>query len=618
MSSFRKPVLVLLGLALLVSTGSLFAQQSELYNNWTAQTQTRNIPAGTVVDPGSSLLYIIDTGVNLRQAVGADLTGYNSPLSVVDQGENLTPNPFGIGGTQSIYNADGTLDADRINRNFIAITNAHPTAAVTVHFRYFNDECIDVLDFLVLLTCNDTLIFDPFNFNIPGTNFNTRTRIFGPAQGLFVPIRAADFASGKFLIFATAAGTSYEPGNNGPMDTHDDIAEFRFPSEFDDFIDEEDHCDNLQDNTYFGLNDGLRADNLHVFNSSAVAFNYLIGNWTTAVPFSGVFQAWGLNAWTRPAVDLTLDDFDNVSLRGQPDGDGPPLVRDLAGGGNDFRILTGREDVRGANGVSLVAQNDLYLRNDVHGGDTANVNDIDGDGDDDFDSWYGALGNTSLFGAPPGFADGNSICFLSIVDDYNGSRHASDTPVGGFVDRSYNVNGAETVYVLQIYNWDEVLFDVEEDTPINISPPPFEAPTAILKITVKCLRVWITDVPSPATSVDEITVTALGRIADGLVGFLTAGSGNPQVDASRGWIRFVRDNSINRSNGATDVYGTWVPFNTIHDTADEATFVTIATQTVRLSGFGAGWWLYAVPSLPLVSTTGDPQCNGACPNPTQP
>ena len=207
MSSFRKPIL-LMGLVLLLAAGISFGQPSELYNNYSV-----SMPAGTVVDPGSSLLYIIDTGVNLREAVGADLGLYTSPLSVTNQGPtdsggNYTaPNPFGVGGAQSIYNADGTLNPDLINRNFITITNTHPTQAVTVHFRYFNDECLDVLDFLVLLTCNDTLIFNPFDFNIPGTSFNTQTRIFWPAVGLFTSIPARDFASGRFLIFATAAGT---------------------------------------------------------------------------------------------------------------------------------------------------------------------------------------------------------------------------------------------------------------------------------------------------------------------------------------------------------------------------------------------------------------------------
>ncbi|MFQ5739699.1 MAG: hypothetical protein ACE5JX_11870 [Acidobacteriota bacterium] len=592
MSSFRNTFLILMGLMLLVGgslCGSLWAQQSELYNNFPAQLQTRNIPAGTVVDPGSQLLYIIDTGANLRAEVGADVSSYTSSLAVSDQGLALA-NPFGVGGTKAIYNDDGTLDADKINRSFITITNTHPTQAVTVHFRYFNDECVDVLDFLVVLTCNDTLIFDPFDFDIPGTTFNTQTRIFGPAVGLFEPIPASQFASGRFVIFATAAGTSYEP----TVSVQDDNAELRFPAEFEtDFVDAASDCDNLLDATYFGANSGLVADNLHVFNASAVAFNYLIGSFSTAVPFGGVFQAYGVNAWTRPAVDLTLDDLDNFSLRGQPDGDGPPLLVDQAAGGNDFRILTGRESVFASDGVAVVAANDLYLRNDVHGGDTGNVNDIDGDLVLDYDSFYGALGITSLFGAAP---EDQLVHFLSAIDDYNGSRTApGEVSVGGFFDRSYNLNGATTTYVLQIYNNDEEIFDVPPDTPINISPPPFEAPTAVLKIVVECLRTWITDVKSDATSVDDLQISDLGGIAGDLLTHIAAPK--DPGDASLGWIRFVRDNTK---------FGTWRSAGVVADTADEASFVTIGLDVVRFSGFGEGWWLSSAASDPTVSATGDP------------
>ncbi len=630
MSSFRKPILVLMGLALLVSAGTVFGQGSALYSNNATQLQTRNIPAGTVVDPGSQLLYIMDTGVNLRAAVGANVSQYTSPLSVVNQGPRdtagnfIAPNPFGVGGPRSIYNADGTVNPDLFNRNFLTITNTHPTQAVTVHFRYFNDECVDVLDFLVLLTCNDTLIFDPFCFNIPGTSFNTQNRIFGPAVGLFRPIRAADFASGRFLIFATAAGTSYEPANTG---VHNDNAELRFPFEFRNFVSPSNHCDNLVGtnptsgnpngtNAFFGLASGLVANNLHVFNSSAVSFNYLIGNWTTAVPFNQVFQAYGINAWTRPAVDLTNEFSPTIvtpptpapgeadSNRQQSDGDGPPLLA-----ANDWRILTGTELVRAANGSSVVQDNQLFLRNDVHGGDSARIDNINFlvDSIPDPDSHYGALGTTSLYGANPSLQTFN---FLSVVDDYNGSRHANDTPVGGFIDRSYNLNGARTVYVLQIYDNRENLFDVEEDTPINISPPPFEAPTAILKITVDCLRVWITDIVSDATSVDDLSIADLGGIAEGLVAHLTQ-TVNPKVDASQGWIRFVRDNTV---------HGTWVLSNLNQargvgrNDQNYASFVTIANQVIRFSGFGASWWLSSAASDPLVSDTGDPQCDGACPN----
>ena len=617
------------GLVLLVSTATTFGQTNELYNSNSAiQVQTRNIPAGTVVDPSTSLYYIIDAGANLRALVGADLTGYDAALATVDQGETADDppvaltNPLGVGGASSIYNADGTVDTTKINQNFISITNTHPTAAVTVHFRYFNDECIDVLDFLVLLTCNDTLIFDPFDFDIPGTSFNTQTRIFGPAVGLFTPIRAADFASGRFLIFATAAGASSNA---------DDYAEIRFPREFDGFIEDgtddttgfTDHCNNLQDDSYFGVQAGLVASNLHVFNSSAIVFNYLIGYLTTAVPFGGVFEAYGVNAWGLPAVDLTDDALaplppTGLSQRGYPDGDGPPGLGDMAAGGADGTIIMGGEPVVGADGVTpIVPINVWSLRNEVHGGDSAYVSDIPiptstpvpntPDGIIDYDSWGGALASPSLFIVTLEEQKKQRICFVSIVHDFNGGKHSAVTPIAGVVDRSYNVNGAETNYVLQIYDSDENIFDVDENTPINISPPPFEAPTAVLNIVVDCLRVWVTDVKSDTTSVDDLSIYDLEKIASGINAFLANG----------GWIRFVRDHSMMRSNGDLNKYGTWVDgdLNLINDSTLQASFLTIGLYTMGFRGFGVGYYLHAAPSLWLVSETGDPTCNGICPGP---
>ncbi len=106
----------------------------------------------------------------------------------------------------SIRTASWILDA--IIQNFVAITNTHPTMAVTVHFRYFNDNCDDILDFLVILTCNDTLLFDPFNFEIPGSDGeNTKDRIFGPKRPGHVlsPVPTAFYGSGRFIMTASAA-----------------------------------------------------------------------------------------------------------------------------------------------------------------------------------------------------------------------------------------------------------------------------------------------------------------------------------------------------------------------------------------------------------------------------
>jgi hypothetical protein len=82
MSSFRKSLIAMVGLlVLLMTTAPVPAQpfaydggkagpwnKSELYGGRGGMSiQSRNIPAGTVVDPGSQVLYIVDTGVNLRE-----------------------------------------------------------------------------------------------------------------------------------------------------------------------------------------------------------------------------------------------------------------------------------------------------------------------------------------------------------------------------------------------------------------------------------------------------------------------------------------------------------------------------------------------------------------------
>ena len=558
-----------------------------------------------------------------------------------------------------------------ISQTFLAITNTHPTQAVTVHFRYFNDECEDLLDFLVLLTCNDTLIFDPFNFIVPEKSSNTRNRIFGPAAGILTPISARQYASGRFLIFATASGTSNDSN---------DRAEYRFPYEFKgSFGDNEDRdsdCDNL--GGWFGVNPGISSSNLHVFNANAVAFNYLIGAQTFAELVSEqgatpIAQAWGLNAWTRPAVDgyedavhETLNFPDLFSELGSelgleklsgspnrrngrrhPDGDGFPLLAK-----NDWRILQGGEVVLQSNNNPEfpLDSNVLILRAELHGGDTARwtapprlwatspysdlplregsegpplrdrqggrtdslafgpVPSTSGDGiGPDYSSWWGALGTPSIFGVDP---EDQIICFLSIMDDYNGSGTSFG---GGFAnDRSYNVGPAETTYVLQIYDQEEQLYDVSPDPDPNISPFPEQA-RVTLKITVDCLRVWVTDVKIPSTSVEDLQISELDKITledGGPVAHLTQVV-DPIRDASQGWIRFVRDNTQD---------GTWESYRPLPgEDADSpppmyGVFVTIAYQTIVQGGLGSAWWLAAVASDPWVSSTGDPSCGGHCPN----
>ena len=164
-----------------------------------------------------------------------------------------------------------------------------------MHFRYFNSSCSDIIDFLVVLTCNDTMLIDPFDFVIPGTTVNVEERFFGSTtDGVGVnAIPASEFGDGRFLLFVVAAG---DPIDATAAETHtamtadDDIADWWFPrelvvekwgSEDSDWFPD---CASTTDVDHVGAETGTGDDNLHVFNASAIAFDYLVGIMTTAVP----------------------------------------------------------------------------------------------------------------------------------------------------------------------------------------------------------------------------------------------------------------------------------------------------------------------------------------------
>ena len=139
MSSIRKTLTAMVGLlVLLMTTPSLFAQggvfgpanKSDLYGGRGGNSaQSRNIPAGTVVDPGSQVLYIVDTGVNLREQAREE--SGDSELEDPKWGDTLqVVRP-------DLYDGDDVAFG-AISQTFLAITNTHPTQAVTVHFGYFN------------------------------------------------------------------------------------------------------------------------------------------------------------------------------------------------------------------------------------------------------------------------------------------------------------------------------------------------------------------------------------------------------------------------------------------------------------------------------------------------
>ncbi len=402
------------------------------YLGWDDEAQSRNLPAGTVQDPGSHLTYIVDTGLNARMIAGlGDLAGVSpARRTPLQPGSLLQPflDPDG----------DGQLNEGTIWQNFVAIANTHPYLAVTVHFRYYNDNCEDLLDFLVVLTCNDTLIFDPFNFVIPYTGgVNTRTRLIGPATEVLTPISVIQWGSGRFVITAAASATTRN---------WDDAPDILFPEEWKG-LDEKCNIEtngDLIDTVYtvagldakiagfdsdaqglrnVGTVPGFNRNNLHAFNASQICFNYLIGHLTTAIPGSfasgpgaDAYLSYGYAAWARPVVDrgeITpgagpwSDDNENqegfagsfmmpnppsnhvrrnVSAGphpgANPDGDGPHSATALDlphAGALNYLIAWGGEPGRDSagNGPELTDAasftNHKFLRNDVHGGDIAGL-----------------------------------------------------------------------------------------------------------------------------------------------------------------------------------------------------------------------------------------------------
>lgn len=605
-------VLGVVAIALALAPG-LFAQSDpkDGYAEWVTEAQSRNIPAGTVNDPGSHLTYILDTGVNARKEFGTALRTKTGSV-LVDMAARLDAD------------GDGNLDANGVIKNWVAITNTHPTMAVTIHFRYYNDNCEDVLDFLVLLTCNDTLMFDPFDFVIPATGgLNTSNRFFkAAANQVLTPISTLQWGSGRFILTAAASGANIDA---------DDDAEILFPRELGEA--QNNNCNiKYTANTVgpgpldatlagtvpnVGISAGLVANNLHVFNASQIAFNFLVGIQSYARPVNvgGAlnFQSGGINAWARPAIMRGDIYDDNTGITSWPDGDGEfALTGKLVLGSEGLTNYPG--------GATWTINNDYYLRNEVHGGNVV----WDGVGN----SWslYGAQGTAPFFSSASHATD-MVIHFVSVADDYNGS-----TNVGAgaqYPDKAANVEPAATVYVMQIYDNDEDPLILTVAPPLNVSPPVV-GEVAQLKITCICLRTFFTTIVAPGTNIDDFTAAEIaasgvpevlagdGKRFDGL--FKPKGS-----DVSGGWIRFVRDNTVTiditegGANGDGLAAGVdlgrylfsgpgtaTIKAPTFWDHYLGASFLTISNAFTVQGGYGVLWWNFAVPASARVSEQGNP------------
>lgn len=569
---------IMLTAILLASLPIALAQGANGYNDHVAVAQTKNVPAGTVAEPGSQLLFVLDSGFNAEAELGED--------------ENFT--------SQSVTELGGPASAQF--QNFISITNTHPSRSVTVHFRYFNANCTDIIDFLVLLTCNDTLLVDPFNLQIPGTGFNVQSRFFGStaSTAALSAIPASQFGDGRFLLFVTASGD--------PVDNQDGIADTRYPFEL--WVDKFGSADTASDcpgdsTEWVGNNGGISDNNLHILNASAVSFDYLTGFHTVAVP-TGLLAgdlppgandlAYGVTAFTRPSVDLT-EDVPQSFYQGQVpvtwgDGDGPQVPV--------FTVLSGSERIAATAGGSNYVQNNYYLRNDVHGGDIWPV--IGGDVETG-DLWGsvsmgGALGWT-LFPVQ-GVVEGalpseQFINFVSIVDDYDGSGN----PAGGFADRSYGLDSADTFYRLTVFNNDEEALTADE---LIISPPP---PGQVLEILVRCINAFtftgdpLGFTPGNVPILQQGAYAAVANLGNFSVEDLFDVGGDPaanflaepvDVDSELGpgWVRF--DRTI---TGPTEGAEAWDDQDGNGGTYNglKPSFATFGQNVIRFEGFGLSYFL---------------------------
>ena len=532
----KMKLLSMLAVVMLLAAPLVVAQNG--YGDKTFNDQTRNVPAGMVNDPGSELIFLLDSGLN-AEALYSGSSNYTS---------------------DSVSDFDADNDS-ALFQNFISITNSNPTDSVTVHFRFINRDCSDILDFLVVLSCNDTMLIDPFNYDIPGTSLNTADRFFGSADDEPIGgIPASLFSDGRFLLFVTASGD--------PVDG-DNFADNLFPYEL--RADVGDECTAVDTDTIGDAPGGIDDDNLHILNASAIAFNYLTGFYSIAIPTDLIGGdlpagandlAYGVRAWARPAVEIVGtsgdDDFDN--------GDGILPPKGV--------VLSGSEDINvDEDQFGVDVNNDYYLRSEIQGG--INV-DAPSGASYETEVVDGALGWTlfPIQGVVQGVrASEQFVQFASLVDDYDGENN---TKAGVAEDWSYGMDAARTQFQVVVWNNDEVFLELAPpDVPVS-PPPPFD-PFSLV-IHVDCITAYSgsthTSSNADALRLGTFSVQDLFDVGGPDVeDFLEEPVGD---ELGPGWIRFDRLQTFALEDEVANNLNT---------------YVVIGQSVVRFEGFGISSWL---------------------------
>ena len=617
MRLFKTGILLIMLLALSASFG--FGQMwDDGYNSYSPFDDglTKDTPAGFVNEPGSQLIYLLDTGINAEELYGDDV--------------NFTANSV------LQYGNDAPL-----HTNFISLTNTNPSHAVTVHFRYFNSDCVDFFDFLVVLTCNDTMMVDPFNFVVPGTDsVNVKDRFFGypnKADGngqSFDAIPASTFADGRFLLFVTASGDikdGYNPemGDGDPTDYQDYNDMDLIPYEFINYREEklnvhcaawedgsEDDADEALFGNYevYGETAGFSDDNLHILNASAVSFNYLIGFQTVAkVTDLGAQAAYMTQAGTRTAIMSRWPT--EWSITGGPSGNGwvnAPIHMLLTGG---EWIWT--DSAQTGDQVISIDGEIAMFRQDAHAGDQWDRGE-DVLGNNWIISEGGALG-WELFPSSAMPAEKQIVNFFSFMDNYNGeSNLAQSAQPSQWDDVSYNIQPVVTIYTVTPYNNSEDTWipGDPEDQPI-VSPVTPESPLTSA-IAVKCINTYQIDPESNLNDAvlgqkfGEFTLQDLydmnsvigtdNLTLEGFMGVLAGSANELANEVGPGWARFSRWFTT-RKWSTTELYPEYVYsyWQGWDDAADEPFYwnegpsiFTAGQANYVFENFGAGKWLSTV------------------------
>ena len=558
--------------------------------------------------PGSQLLFIADTGIDVRNPAGSG-----------------TPD------SRSVSDRLGTTEAAQ--KNFISVANTAEDRAVTVLFQYHNDEMRRVLWYLRVLRAGATVLVDPFDHEIPGTadgaggSVNVKGILFGETPSLSSEEKAG-FNSGRFVIGVTAVGanTVDDPGTDGNEGNTLETANILFPT----FLakdlhgmDNIDNCGELKttagatekdDNLEYtrhgadGADDCSRASDaagrdetsrnvggLSVHNYQPLAFNHLTGHHTAAriLPELGEGTAWGVNALTRPAI-TTPDGADAET----------PWIGTLP-----YTVLDG------ANGARLAPK--------VHGG-AEEVNAATDDDNRADDSGGGGPvardptpsennrvvnGGALVWPALHRTAHGEQqVRFLSVADEYGDP--------GG-----YRLLAARTLYRIELHDaLGNVLADADLQLPVFGGLPVPDPPPSLF-LLVDGIGVRPDASPADCTGNDRVEGWRLADLTDlvstaSMGGEDFAGLDAPvdlQANASPGWVEFHRtqvtctrdygdgDPSDNTTIEVPDgiptqdqrsfIGGTLV----VEKETANRTFVTAGQVVVRFltpdSAFAASWWL---------------------------